>query len=299
MSINNLFRYKTFSCICNDGVSYPEKFIFKILEQLRLKFKFQVANCGLTWCKKYRYDFYFKLNNEEYIIEVHGMQHYQGGFESLGGKPYLQEEENDKLKKELAIANGIKEENYIVIDCRYSELNWIRNNVLNSRLNEIFHLSDVDWNKCGEFAYSNIVKISSNLFNEGNSIDSIAKITKFNANTIRRWLKQGSEIGWCDYNAETSKQQNYKDNAIRNKINFSNKLICLNNKKIYWNSRDFEDNSVENLGIKISRSSVDNVCKKRQKSSKGLFFKYISELTSEEYIKYDIENKLKELEEVS
>ena len=35
------------------------------------------------WVQKYRYDFYFELNNEKYIIETHGEQHYYNNFKNV------------------------------------------------------------------------------------------------------------------------------------------------------------------------------------------------------------------------
>ena len=50
---------------------------------------------------------------------------------------------------ELALRNGIDE--YIIIDCRKSNLNWIKNNILDSSLVNIFKLDDIDWELCDEY----------------------------------------------------------------------------------------------------------------------------------------------------
>ena len=68
------------------------------------------------------------------------------------------------VKKYIAVVDGeitdndIKEFGIgIVIDCKYSELNYIKRNILDSRLNEIFDLSIIDWLKCEEF-YKEMLK---------------------------------------------------------------------------------------------------------------------------------------------
>ena len=58
----------------------------------------------------------------------------------------------------MAIDNGIKLENYITIDCRKSDLEHIKNNIINSKLNEIFDLNEVDWVKIGQDSEKSLVK---------------------------------------------------------------------------------------------------------------------------------------------
>ena len=74
-------------------------------------------------------------------METHGKQHYEDGFKGCGGRTLEEEQQNDKNKYELAIKNGIKQQNYIVIDCSKSDLEFIKNNIINSRLNELFNLN--------------------------------------------------------------------------------------------------------------------------------------------------------------
>ena len=102
--IKQLYTYHSIGCICFDSISFGEKFMFSILEQLELNFQTQLAKSTFNWCQNYRYDFYFKYNSEEYICEVHGEQHYKDAWQELE-KTQL----NDKNKKELALKNGIKE----------------------------------------------------------------------------------------------------------------------------------------------------------------------------------------------
>ena len=137
--INDIHRNK-FSCDrCSDGISYGEKIMFNLLYLFDVDFISQYSKFNSKWCQNYRYDFYFELNNEEFIIEVNGLQHYE---ENKNFKKTLKnQQENDKNKYELAINNGIEPQNYIVIDCRYSELEFIKNNILHSRLNEICDLN--------------------------------------------------------------------------------------------------------------------------------------------------------------
>ena len=199
MVISNFIR-NGFSCPrCGDGFKYTEKFMFNFLEQLGIEFIYQYSKTNAKWCKNYRYDFYFKLNNEEYIIETHGLQHYE---ENTNFKMSLKEiRHNDKNKYELATNNGIKPENYIVIDCRYSNLKYIKNNILNSRFNELFDLTNIDWIKIGQECEKSLVKEVCDYWNKFEykyTAKDLEKTFKISRKTVVLYLKKGSLLGWLN-----------------------------------------------------------------------------------------------------
>lgn len=182
---------------CSDGVSYPEKFMLSFLEQLNSISKFQLSKTTFKWCKNYRYDFY--IDSLNCIIETHGGQHYK---DTLGFWGSLKEiKKNDNLKKELANENSIN--SYIVIDCRYSKMEFIRNNIMISELPKLlnFKESDIDWFRCHEYSCKSLVKVACDLWNNRiRSISNISKELKLSKSTILRYLKQGFILNWCDYN---------------------------------------------------------------------------------------------------
>ena len=172
--------------------SYPERVMITILNTLQIKFKKEYSP---KWCNKKRYDFYFELNGEKYIIETHGLQHYK---ENTNFKMSLEEEQqNDKYKYNLAVKNGIKPKNYIIIDCRYSKLEYIKNNILHSRLNEIFNLNDIDWNEIEKESlsktYENIVKDFDNNKDNDNIIEILSLKYCLTKETIEKILLKYSK----------------------------------------------------------------------------------------------------------
>lgn len=193
------------SCECSDSRPYPEKIVTSLLKQLNVFYVYQYYPC---WSNKKIYDFYFKFDGEEYIIETHGGQHYR---DNTSFKLTLQEEqENDNYKKELAIKNGIKENNYIILDCRKSDLEWIKNSVLNSKLNKMFNLDDVDWLMCQEFAMSNLEKQFCEFYESNKDILFIKDIAdKFNYSTFTAYniLKKGNELGWCNFKTRSEQKK--------------------------------------------------------------------------------------------
>ncbi len=218
--INSISTYGLSCPKCSDGVSYPEKFIFNILEQLSIEFERQYK---FKWSKNKKYDFYIPSLSS--IIETHGLQHYE---HTGRGRSLQEEQENDKLKEQLAKENGI--EHYIVIDCRESDLELIKNSVLNSKLAKLLNLSNINWVKCHEYACKSRMKEICELWNKVKNIKEISKITKLSTNSIRTYLKKGSNIWkWCNYNSCEEIIKNNIKNGERN----SKKIVCLNTQKVF------------------------------------------------------------------
>ena len=127
--------------------SFPERVVESFLSALKIEFAREVV---FDWSRpsnnesigQKRYDFY--IPSLSLIIEVHGIQHYEGGFESLGGRTLEEEQANDQFKKTLALQNGIRE--YVEIDASTSDLIYIRKSIESSTiLNRLFDLKAVDW----------------------------------------------------------------------------------------------------------------------------------------------------------
>ena len=49
-SINKIYYRKSIGCVCRDGVSYPEKFIYSVLNQLNIRFQSQLTKTTFEWC---------------------------------------------------------------------------------------------------------------------------------------------------------------------------------------------------------------------------------------------------------
>lgn len=229
-----------FSCtVCGDGISFPEKFISGLLKQTKIYFEREKI---FKWAKNKRYDFYIPFLN--CIIESHGRQHYDNGFNNIRNKfcSPKSEQENDKEKETLAKNNGIKY--YIVLNCSESNLEWIKNSIINSELIKLFDLSSINWNKCAEFALSNYVKEVCNLWNStSKTIVDIANIYKIHKASVRRYLKQGAKLGWCDY-----------DPITNNRDSRSKKVICLNDKHIFYSICEASKN------YNVSDSTINLFC---------------------------------------
>jgi len=191
---------KGFSCPrCSDNISYSEKFMISLLDQLNIKYIYQLTKKSQEWCDSFMYDFYIEIEKEKIIIETNGCQHYEiNGFQKLGNYTLEDTVNNDYTKRQLALSNGITD--YIELDCRNSNLNWLKKSILESNLPIIldFKESDIDWSKCEEATTKSYVKIACQIKKENPSytIEKIGDVLQRSNPTIISYLKKGKTLGW-------------------------------------------------------------------------------------------------------
>lgn len=270
---NNVRYNKSIGCSCNDNFSYPEKFIRSMLEQLNIDFEFQLTKNNFKWIGDYRYDFYIPSLN--LILEIHGIQH--GKFITKGELTIVKKErvsfnkknKRDEIKNDIdkcwiAYNNGVGK--YIQLDCSNSDLGYIKNIILNSELNNIFDLNNIDWNKCEEFALKNIVKEVCDYWCEHKEINKeeittkdVARIFNIDRTTIIRYLKKGAKLGWCDYNPKKEKGGGSK------------RVICIEL------NRTFKSISEAERELNISLSHISMVFKGKRKTCGGYHWKEVIE----------------------
>lgn len=279
-TINSIYQNHGVGCSCSKSNSYPNKFIFKMLEQLQIKFEPEKI---FEWAKFAKYDFYFisPIDNNEYIIEAdgnlgHGNYMYKGDEFSKIESLY-----NDYRKEMIADKHGIK---VIRIDCKKSSMNYIKENILKSELINLLNLDIINWEMCSEFAEKNIVKEVCMLYKNTKNINKIYEIYNYvSQTTIRNYLHKGHEIGWCNYDGRQNQLNAGKENGHKN----AKKLIVFDNNNKYictWNGvANFSKNSINVIGIKTCKESISNACK-TGKSYKGFYFKYKSEISETDYL---------------
>lgn len=195
-NIADIYNNHSIGCVCSDKVSSGEKIVYSILKQLCIEFKYQLTKRDVDWCDGYRYDFYIPILDT--IIETHGEQHYKETTNFKKTLKYIKD--NDDTKKNLALQNGISK--YIVIDCKKSNLDYIKDNIYQSELANLIDLKKIDWDECFRFTFENNLIKEACTYKKDNpnyTTTDIAKIMGFNYNTIRNWLKIGNKLGWCNY----------------------------------------------------------------------------------------------------
>ena len=260
--IYNIYRQKSITCVCKDAISYPEKFIFNVLQQAKIEFKYQLTKNHFNWIGKYRYDFY--LPKYKTIIEVHGLQHYED-------KDIIA---NDASKKQLVIENGF---NYISLNCSYSKSDFIKNSIIHSEMAKLIDVSKIDWNECNSFAKKNLCKEICEKFSEDKSVTQLANEYQLSKNSIRRMLHIGSELGICNYDG---KEENIKSSFKNENNTKETSVYTVSGKYIgtYKSAKYIADNGENIVGKKLLVNSIYDCCNGRVKQYKGFIFRNKGEI---------------------
>lgn len=256
--ITNVSTYG-FACeYCSDGISYPNKFGRAFFDQL-LPNKYE-TEYSPNWAGSYLYDVHFILNHTSYLVEWDGAFHYED--KEIYGKTLSERQEVDEIKNKLAEDNNM---HLIRINCTQSDKEYIKSNILNSELNMLFDLSNIDWTMCDKRAQKNLVNIVCDLYSSGTtSIKDIANKLHISRNTVRDYLKRGTELGWCSYDPYAY-LQNLKQPIIVTKISngqelhFASITECI--KKIF-----------EIYGVVLNHSNINRAINNNG-SYKGFVFK--------------------------
>lgn len=247
---------------CSDGVSYPNKFIYNSLIQIKDELDYIEREFHPSWCKYIYnkkecygiYDIYFIKDSKKYIIEM------DGGL-GHGNRSYVNSEKSkdeliyrDKIKDQLALKHNIE---LIRIDCDYGKNNryqFILNNIYNSKLSKILNLSFIDFEKSNRQSQQSLLLKAVELWNDGYTVGNIAIKLSLVETTITNYLKTANKYGICD---------SYSIKESRNRST-SNKVVCITTR--------MEFNSIID-GAKfynINENSISKCC--RHKATFGGYY---------------------------
>lgn len=250
---------------CSDGYSYPEKFMTSLLNQLGVEYIFQAGRKILKWADKYKYD--FLIQSKKLIIEVDGEQHYRNN----GKFPMSvsQQKSIDETKTKLAKENGYK---LIRINCSKSNLEFVKKQILDSDLSQIYNLNDINWKMCNEYGIKNIIKDICLYFNNNPyaTTTDIGKIFKIHGDTVRNYLIIGTNNGWCNYDPKIAKanSQNKRKKPVKAwyKDEFIGEFKC---------SKDLKEYAMKELNINLAQNQINQCCNGKIKTTKGFICKFI------------------------
>lgn len=186
--IADVSRYGLTCRNCSSINSYPNRFMYQVLQQVGIEFKNEFNE---DWTMGKRYDFYFELD-KKYFIEMDGIFHSVGIY-----KDVKMQQETDKLKDEIAKKHNIQ---IIRINCFYHKekerYEYVKNNILNSELSQILDFSNVDFDYCDFYAQSPYVILIANSWNDGiRELSKLSDIIGIHKDTISKILKRCFDFG--------------------------------------------------------------------------------------------------------
>lgn len=201
-----------FSCNqCSDGFSYASKALTALLRQVGITFE---SEYNPTWAGDKRYDHYLPTLNT--IIEEHGIQHYEDTSRSTKDSQVA----NDLKKELMARKNGISE--YIQLDCRVSDVMYIRKSIRQTNLLSILGVSDgeIDWDEIDYWASSvSYMRKACDLWNSRKyeTTSGVAKEIGLCSKTISKYLIRGNKLGMTIYDsiAERDKVRKMNSDAMK------------------------------------------------------------------------------------
>lgn len=281
--INNVYNRHSISCLCKDNnISYPNKFMYFLLNQLNIKFKSEYSP---TWISSKKYDYYFKINNKKYIVEMDGEFHYKDN--NMSGQTAEESKSIDDYKDKKAKEHGIE---VIRIDCNYGSkdrFEYIKRNILKSKkLNDIFNFNNINWNEVKKMTCTNLAKTICELkqSNPNLTTKDISETINIGQQLVRNCLKQGNGI-WCTYNS--------KEESIKNGAKLGSKIVgsCKQPKQVeifkngislgvYPSSSYLQRESEKLFNVKLLQSGISLVCRGLQEEHKGYKFKYVVDTTN-------------------
>lgn len=234
LQIQNVTKAGKVPCdICNDGFSYPNKFMANLLSQLNITYEKEYSP---DWISPKKYDFYFQINNKNYIVEMDGGLGHGNSF----GKPFQKDLDDgitiDKHKDKMAKNHGIS---VIRIDCNYTSkrFEYITNSILNSYLAELFDLNAIDFKKCDLASNDNIFRaVLIDLQNGIYDTKVLSRKHKLGESTIRNYINTAIESNIISQKAVNQ----YRFESRKKKISDSKnqKVLCIETNEIFDSYKD-------------------------------------------------------------
>jgi len=239
---------------CSDGFSYPEKVMYNLLKCLNIEFFWHIK---FEWSNNKNYDFHIPSLN--LIIETHGGQHNITPFLN-GGRTLQEEQENDRYKRELALSNGI--EHYIEIDCRYSNIDYIKENIFDSKISKFLDISKIDWESIHNDSRKSFYLEIFKLRDKGHTVMEISKLLTLNHTTVYKLFNR--------YNVSTIDKENLfkkRYNTVIYQLDKKNDIIKI------WNGFQFIE---DELGF--NKTKIRYACEGKQITAYGFIWRYEKDL---------------------
>lgn len=240
-----------FNCkFCSDKTSFPQKVLSAYLELNNINYEDEVfLPNGM------RMDFIFESKHKKIAVEVNGNQHYSNS--SNWGNTVKKHKQSLEYKKKYCQDNNIE---FIEIDCRNSDLSWIKKNMIESGFEYmVSNISDNVIFKTISSKEESVLKCVE-LYNKGFSIRKISQEMKFSQCKVTGILKR--TIG---YETLSVGERN------------SRKVKCINTGEIFNSSTKAKEWAVKSSKIDAACRGERNSAGKHPVTGEKLRWEYVEE----------------------
>lgn len=261
--IYNLVNYGFRCPYCQQiHISYGERFLMAIFQQANIQYQYQVSEVfRKSKFKNNRVD--FLVNN--IIIEVDGLIGH-GNTDPFNKFGY-----DYGKAKDIERDAFLKESGYKVIRLNYKNSYDYKDfyNEIIIKLSNFFDLKNIDVIQANEIALStNIYEICKAYQNH--TISEISKIFNISINTIAKYLRLGTQNGWCNYDSYISRTNGYKN--IKPKYN---NTPCRSYNLISGEELFFDTIREASQKLNIRYEYIKRCCDKKRKTTNGYEFSYV------------------------
>lgn len=264
MSICTLTRYG-FSCsMCSDGISYPNKLMLSLLRELSVNFDIEYSP---SWAidgtgSQRRYDFH--IPSKKLIIEMDGGWHFKDN--TFNGRTFEESMDIDLWKDTQAMLHGVE---VVRIDSKDSELEYIKSNIINSKLSVLFNFDKVDWVEVGMSCTSSLMIKTIDVYNSATmmSVKKISNIVGVSEASAISYLNRGKALGLCKYDGKENQRK-----IMGKRVSIEKDGIEIG---VFDSVSHLSNLSLELLGVKLVKSQIALVCAHKKSSYKGFVFRYM------------------------
>ena len=233
-SIRQACRKGLYCQRCEKTNSYPNRFMFAILQSLDIEF---INEYSPDFIHPMKYDFYFVINNRQIIVEMDGGFHNRGN--KMRGLSLEDTRAIDDYKTKMAIENDI---DIIRIDCDYKRVDlrykFIKENILKSRLSEYIELNLIDFDICNNIAVTPEVELICEAWNKGiRDMAELRKIFHITQVTLLKYLKSGEDAGICTYKHSEYRDMINKQNSVKARDSKRVPVLCLETNEVFSSGR--------------------------------------------------------------
>ena len=280
MSPNSIYMLHGISCPCRDKISFPNKVIFAVMEQLKEKgeiIDFKRELPITDGIKNYSVDMaFYDKNLCQYFVEMDSK--FGHGYEVTGDvvkKDIFESLSIDYAKDKFADKYDAR---MIRIPIHKNEKEYVINQFEQSELSRVVNLTLIDWDKVFMFAYDNIIKeVCDYKRDHPDAFSSeTAKIFKLCKDTVSKYWQYGDSVGWCDFEHPELERARYKKERPDNRKNRIPLTVSNEDESIvkqYNHIIDFVKNSLSDFGVKTSTSTLYRNLKNGDFIYKGLTIK--------------------------